>query len=99
MVKQDLYVQKDLIGQQYNLDWIWTWINSWAKGLPGDFYLMIHTNAESSNETKLSGVQEEKTLKKKKEKKQWWLNLIFLKMWEICSSSWITVYPIHQDPE
>lgn len=42
MVKQDLYVQKDLIGQQYNLDWIWTWINSWAKGLPGDFYLMIH---------------------------------------------------------
>lgn len=64
MVKQDLYVQKDLIGQQYNLDWIWTWINSWAKGLPGDFYLMIHTNAESSNETKLSGVQEEKTLKK-----------------------------------
>lgn len=56
MVKQDLYVQKDLIGQQYNLDWIWTWINSWAKGLPGDFYLMIHTNAESSNETKLSGV-------------------------------------------
>lgn len=62
MVKQDLYVQKDLIGQQYNLDWIW--INSWAKGLPGDFYLMIHTNAESSNETKLSGVQEEKNFKK-----------------------------------
>lgn len=29
--QQDLYVQKDLIGQQYNLDWIWTWINSWAK--------------------------------------------------------------------